>query len=198
MLDAQQQLAVIDGLRSGRGEAWAALYDAYAEDAWRYAARLVGGDRDAVADVVQETFLAAARAARGFDPERGALRSWLLGIVHLQAARHWERRRRDGERTDALRREFAAPGDGPDPAAALARREQAERVRRILADLPAEASWLLVAKYVEDRPIAELSAELATGAEAVRSKLARARRLFRNAVSRRRELPSSRGMSRHE
>jgi RNA polymerase sigma-70 factor (ECF subfamily) len=186
MLDATQEQAVVDGLRAGRGEAWAALYDAYAEDVWRYAARLAGGDREAVGDVVQETFLAAARSARTFDATRGSLRSWLLGIVHWETVRQWRRRRRGAEHNGALGHEHSVQQAGDDPTARLLRAEQADHVRRVLAEMPAEHAWLLVAKYIDDRPVASLCAELAAGEEAVRSRLARARRLFRNAMTRER------------
>jgi RNA polymerase sigma-70 factor, ECF subfamily len=192
LLDAEQQLAVAEGLRGGRVEAWAALYDAHSEDVWRYAARLLGGDRDSVADVVQETFLAAARSARGFDLDRGTLRSWLLGIVHTQTLQHFRRRGRSGRDRDALSRERLG-NESADPAAEMVRREQADQVRNMLAEMPADYAWLLVAKYVDDQPIAEMSAELALGAEAVRSKLARARRLFRTAMSRQRVAPAATG-----
>ena len=181
-----------EGLRGGRVEAWTALYDAHAEDVWRYAARLLGGDRESVADVVQESFLAAARSARSFDPERGTLRSWLLGIVHTQTLQHFRRRGRAARDRDALSRERLG-NESAEPAAELLRREQADQVRGTLAEMPADYAWLLVAKYVDDQPIAAMSAELATGAEAVRSKLARARRLFRTAMSRQRVAPAATG-----
>jgi RNA polymerase sigma-70 factor, ECF subfamily len=183
LLDGDQLIAVTEGLRTGSSEAWTALYDAYALDAWRFAARLIGGDREATADVVQESFLAAARSARSFDPERGSLRGWLLGIVHHQALMHWRKERR-GARGDGR---IKVSRDGEvDPAEAMQRAERAEHVRRVLAEMPAEYAWLLVAKYVDDRTIAAIVAETALGAEALRSKLARARRLFRNAVTRER------------
>ncbi len=184
LLNTDEQLAVADGLSRGRVEAWNALYAAYAEDVWRYAARLLGGDRDGVGDVVQETFMAAARSARSFDSQRGTLRSWLIGIVHLQAAQHWRRRgrqTRSDERTTTGDRDEAS-----DPEQALMRCEQAEHVRRVLAEMPADYAWLLVAKYVDERSIGAIVDELSAGAEAVRSKLARARRLFRTAMSRER------------
>lgn len=183
LLDGNQLNAVTEGLQNGRPEAWAALYDAYAIDAWQFAARLVGGDREATADVVQEAFLAAARSARSYDPERGSLRAWLLGIVHHQVFLHWRRERRGTRSEERVR---PTPDGETDPAEALLRDERAAHVRRVLAGMPAEYAWLLVAKYVDDRPIAALVAETATGAEAVRSKLARARRLFRNAMTRER------------
>ena len=187
MLDADQQRAVAEGLAAGRVEAWAALYDAFADDVWRYAARLLGGDRESVGDVVQETLMAAARSAHSFDPARGALRSWLFGIVHLQVAQHWRRRGREARADErgAQNEDGTAHGTS-DPPAALLRREQAEHVRRVLAEMPADYAWLLVAKYVDERPIAAIVGELSAGSEAVRSKLARARRLFRTAMSRRR------------
>jgi RNA polymerase sigma-70 factor (ECF subfamily) len=184
VLTADEQLAVAEGLAAGRVEAWNALYAAYAEDAWRYAARLLGQNRDGVGDVVQETFLAAARSARSFDAKRGTLRSWLIGIVHVQAAQYWRRRARAARDGDVLSRERRERDAGSDAEQALLRCEQAEHVRRVLAEMPADYAWLLVSKYVEERPIAAIVQELSAGTEAVRSKLARARRLFRTAMSR--------------
>jgi RNA polymerase sigma-70 factor, ECF subfamily len=182
LLDADQQTAVAQGLLAGRPEAWTTLYDAYAADVWRYAARLLGGDPSGVADVVQETLLAAARSARSFDPTRGTLASWLMGITHRQAAQHFRR---------SLRTPVAAPHEHQNlqsavsgPIDELLKREQAQIVRQVLADMPAEHAWLLTAKYVDGEPIAALSQKLGMGEEAVRSKLARARRLFRQAMGR--------------
>jgi RNA polymerase sigma-70 factor (ECF subfamily) len=199
LLDADQQSAVIEGLAAGRAEAWAALYDEYAEMVWRYAARLLGAGRDgavrdSVADVVQETFLAAARSARTFDATRGTLRSWLLGIVHVQTAQHWRRR---GLQARSEVHGSQSETVDHDPSGGLQRREQVEHVRRVLADMPAEYAWLLVQKYVDDRPIAALTGDLAAGADAVKSKLARARRLFRTAMSRERAGAGPRSVS-HE
>ena len=44
LLDANDQLAVIRGLREGSRDAWARLYDNYSVDIWRYVARLLGPD----------------------------------------------------------------------------------------------------------------------------------------------------------
>ncbi len=89
MLDEHDQAAVICGLRTGHRESWAALYEGYSVDVWRYVARLVGPNVPDVADVVQETFLAAARSARQFDPKLGSLWSWLTGIAHHNVSLYW-------------------------------------------------------------------------------------------------------------
>ena len=97
MLDEQQERLIAQGLREGKTNAWQALYDAYAERVWRGVARLLGPQSSDVADVVQETMMAAARSARTFDATRGSLWPWLWGIAHNHIALHLrkqERRRR--------------------------------------------------------------------------------------------------------
>jgi RNA polymerase sigma factor (sigma-70 family) len=58
---------------------FAELYDRYAPDIHRYAARRVG--ESSADDVVAETFLVAFRRRDRFDPSRGAARPWLYGIA---------------------------------------------------------------------------------------------------------------------
>src|SRR5437016_1418205 len=90
-LDEQQERLLAQGLRAGKIEAWQALYDAYAERVWRAAARLLGPDCTDVADVVQETMMAAARSAAAFDPKRGSLWVWLSGIARNHVALHFRK-----------------------------------------------------------------------------------------------------------
>jgi len=70
MLDEQHERRIAHGLRDGKTDAWQALYDAYAERVWRGVARLLGPHSTDVADVVQETMMAAARSAATFDAAR--------------------------------------------------------------------------------------------------------------------------------
>lgn len=183
MLDEHDQHAVIRGLRDGRRDAWTALYDGYSTDVWRYVARLVGGQPNEVADVVQETFLAAARSARQFDASRGSLWSWLGGIAHHQAAMHW---RRTGK-TERLRL-LAETGaidvrqwwDGTESTDEIwERRELADLVRGVLAELSGEYTALLTAKYLDEQSLEAMTVRFGGSVESLKSKLARARREFR-------------------
>lgn len=155
-------------------DVWTSLYERYSTRVWRFAARLIGSDSSAVADVVQETFLAAARNFEQFDESRGTHWSWLVGIAHRQVALHWRR----------VVRNRAAPVDeeassADATTAPLESAETAEIVRRVLAELPADTAALLTGKYCEGFTIVELREQLGGSTEGVRSKLARARREFR-------------------
>ena len=183
MLDLAQQTAVIGGLQRGSRDAWTALYDAYSEAVWRYVGRLLGADAAAVCDVVQETFLTAARSAHNFDSDRGTLWNWLTGIAHHQATAHW----RQVSRVQRLRTlvELGAAdihhllnGESSDHQP-CEQRELADLVRGTLAELPADYASLLTAKYLDDQTLEQLSAEHSLSVDAVKSKLARARREFR-------------------
>src|SRR5437667_6683867 len=101
MLDEQQERLIALGLREGKADAWQALYDAYAERIWRGVARLLGPQSTDVADVVQETMMAAARSAATFDPARGSLWPWLWGIAHNHVALHLRKQDRRHRLTEA-------------------------------------------------------------------------------------------------
>jgi RNA polymerase sigma-70 factor, ECF subfamily len=57
------------------------LYDRYSKVAYSLAYRIVG-DRGTAEDVVQDAFLSIWRQAATFRRERGAVRTWLMSIVH--------------------------------------------------------------------------------------------------------------------
>jgi len=168
----------VAGLRSGSPEAWGALCETYGERLWRYVARLVGSNRDAVADAVQETLLAAARSASKFDSERGTVWTWLTGIAQKQVALHW--RKVATRRVDPAEPHFDdSPGGGASPEANLLTDDSVEQVRQILADLPTDYASYLVAKYNDGLSIDEMVGQFGGTADSVRSRLARARREFK-------------------
>jgi RNA polymerase sigma-70 factor (ECF subfamily) len=189
MLDEQHERRIAQGLRMGKTDAWQALYDAYAERVWRAVARLLGSNGADVADVVQETMMAAARSASSFNPERGGLWPWLWGIAHNHVALHLRKK----ERRDRLARAVAwlassnghvlgwLDGKEPSPPEALASAELATLVRDTLAGLPIDYGMLLTSRYLDGDTVAMIAAREHSTEVAVRSKLARARQAFRDA-----------------
>jgi len=156
---------------------WVALYDQYSVSVWRYVARIIGPDSDAVGDAVQETFLAAARAFHQYDPERGTPWSWLTGIAHRQVALHWRRIGRDHIDRVGTPVEEAVVED--EVSARLDRSETAEVVRSVLAEMSSESAAILQGKYCDAHTVAELVERFGGTTEGLRSKLARARRDFK-------------------
>ena len=71
------------------------------------------------------------------------------------------------------------PSVDTNPEDALLRQEAAEAVRLVLAAMPAEYVMVLTAKYTEQRSASDIANELGESVEAIRSRLARARREFR-------------------
>jgi len=146
-----------------------------------------------VADIVQETFLAAARSARTFDPARGSLWGWLSGIARRQAALHFRRKqtRPEAKGESELRDATGALGSvlrgvpaSPEPFDLIANAETAQTVRQILDGLPVDYETLLVGKYMDGLSLEDLAAAEDATIDAVSSKLARARRAFREAFER--------------
>jgi RNA polymerase sigma-70 factor, ECF subfamily len=181
-MSVQDDRAVAAGLRAGESAAWHAFYDAHASRLWRCVARRVGPAAD-VADVVQETLLAAARNARQFDPERGSLWSWLWGIGHRQVALYYRKRGRvaaSAEDAEAVLAWLEGRESGPEQQAA--KREWAGLVRTVLASLPAEYDELLTAFYLDGSDVDALARLSDSTATAIRSKLARARAAFRESL----------------
>jgi RNA polymerase sigma-70 factor, ECF subfamily len=197
MLDEQQERLIAQGLRDGRKDAWQALYDAYAERVWRTVARLLGPHPADVADVVQETMLAAARSARTFDPARGSPWHWLSGIAHNHAVLHLRKQERQQRLMKAVAWLAASNGklqgwlssQQDQPLDTLASAELATLVRAALATLPQDYAQLLTARYLDGETVSTIAQRERSSEAAVRSKLARARQAFREAFARYVEVP---------
>ncbi|MEE8451499.1 MAG: sigma-70 family RNA polymerase sigma factor [Thermoguttaceae bacterium] len=190
-MDDQLQLEVAQGLREGETEAWQALYDAYCRPVWHSVARAMGPDSADIGDVVQETFLAAARSARRYDPARGSLWMWLSGIARRQVALHYRQQKRHDRARD-YRRLMAGGArqvlrwldngrEAPDEVLATA--ELSSMVRATLTELPTDYETLLTAKYLDGATVEEIAGASDSSSTAVRSKLARARKAFRWALA---------------
>jgi len=132
-----------------------------------------------VEDVLQESFLAVWRGARGYRPQ-GSPRGWLWVITRRQAAL-WLRRRGPAElplaALDAL--DSRAGLDAGDPAeAAVFRAELAAAVRALgPAGSATQEVWRLM--YVEDRTVTEVAGLMGVPEGTVKSRAHRVRRLMR-------------------
>lgn len=64
---------------AGEADALAAVYAEHGPAVYTYANRAIGAEQ--AKDLTQEVFLSAWRARQSFDPNRGSLGGWLMGIT---------------------------------------------------------------------------------------------------------------------
>jgi RNA polymerase sigma-70 factor (ECF subfamily) len=110
-------------------------------------------DRDAVADVLQQTLLDVWRRGHDYDPERASLATWLLVIARSRAIDHL--RRRVPEPVDPDSVAAVADRDGADETGALLERW---RMAGMIAALPREEARMLRLRFYDglsQREIAE-------------------------------------------
>src|SRR5262245_4049518 len=127
--------------------AFEVFYDRHGGAAYSLAHRIVG-DPAAAEDVTQEAFLSIWRSSARYDPGRGSVRAWTLGIVRNRAI---DALRRESGRAPRLDFDDDAvlesrPAAEETEAEAL-RRETARQVRGALGALPTEQSRVIELAY---------------------------------------------------
>jgi len=126
-------------------KAFGVLYDRHSVTAFSLARRMVRGPN--AEDVVQDAFLNVWRSAARYDPERGPVKAWLMGIVRnrgidaLRGLDVHERRRVDAEHIEGW---LASPDETDDQ---VMRAETSIVVRRALAKLSSEQQTVLSLAY---------------------------------------------------
>lgn len=147
----------VEQARRGDERAWRRLYERHADLVFRLALREIG-DRDAALDVVQETFL---RAARGLDGFRGdaSFRTWIARIA-VRRTRSWLRERRHRRESPLESAPPRATGrEAKASAESVARREMADRALAFIRTLPERQRQTVLLRTTEGltyRQIAEI------------------------------------------
>jgi RNA polymerase sigma-70 factor, ECF subfamily len=126
---------VMQLVQGGDPRAFELLYDRHGGPAFSLAYRMVG-NRASAEDVTQEAFLSIWRSRLRYDPARGSVRTWVLGIVHnrgIDALRRSVVHDRRRETMEGVEDRREAPERTEVEAA---RRQEAESVRSALDALP--------------------------------------------------------------
>jgi RNA polymerase sigma-70 factor (ECF subfamily) len=129
-----------------------------------------------VEDVLQESFLAVWRGARGYRPA-GSPGGWLWGITRRQAALWLRRRGPDGLPLADLADRCGQHADDPADAA-VSRADLAAAVRALGPEGSAtQEIWRLM--YLEDRTVTEVARLMGVPEGTVKSRAHRVRQLMR-------------------
>jgi RNA polymerase sigma-70 factor (ECF subfamily) len=107
-------------VRRADASAFGVVYDRHSGAAFGLAYRMVG-TRGLAEDVVQEAFLSLWRASGRYDPARGSVRSFILGIVHNRAI--------DGVRRHLVHEKRRASDEGLERTAPAEERTDVEVIR---------------------------------------------------------------------
>lgn len=158
----------------------AALFAAHAPFLLRAVERLTGHGAH-VEDIVQDVFVVAYRRRhelRAIESEGTALRGWLYGVARKRAAQHRRSYFRWARLRDAVDVEPRAPVGAPDDV--VVRFEQALRVRRCVLALPFAQREVFVLHELEAMTAPQIAALLEVPEGTVWSRLAAARKQFRD------------------
>jgi RNA polymerase sigma-70 factor, ECF subfamily len=142
---ADEELMVLVDAKDPDG--FAVFYDRHGGAGYSLAHRIVG-DPAAAEDVTQEAFLSIWRSRARYDPARGSVRSWTLGIVRNRAIDALRRASGPAPKLDLddeVLLEGRAAGELTD--SEVIRRDVAERVRGALGQLPREQSQVIALAY---------------------------------------------------
>lgn len=163
---------------AGDEEALAQLYHRRQASVYRFALQM-SGSKTIAEDVTQEVFLFLMRDGHVFDPARGALSSFLLGVARNHVLRRL--------RVDHLLSPLGEDDDegsmmqaGTDlcPLDDLTRAETIETVRKAVLSLPPKYREVVVLCELQDVSYVETAEILGCAIGTVRSRLHRARALL--------------------
>jgi RNA polymerase sigma factor (sigma-70 family) len=160
-------------------------------------ARLVGlcgrltGNLDVAEDLAQETLFLAWRQMEGLrDPEKRA--QWIAGIARNVSLRWLRQQGRDLAHSIILPQDVEEPNapsleelvaDEFDLEVELERKELVNLLDRALALLPDETRMVLVKRYIEESPLAEIAEQSGTNSSAVAMRLQRGKLALRKVLT---------------
>jgi RNA polymerase sigma-70 factor (ECF subfamily) len=167
--------ALFHSARRGDTEAFTALYRRHQGAIYRFALHMTGS-APASEDVVQEVFLALLNID-GYDPARGPLRPFLLGIARNFALRSIAKVAEKSTESTWDTEPDDIP-DGSNILTDLTRQETIESVRRAVLSLPPPFREAVVLCDLESSSYEEAASAIGCPVGTLRSRLSRARSML--------------------
>jgi RNA polymerase sigma-70 factor (ECF subfamily) len=186
--------------RSAKGDegAFTELYRRHQAPLYRFALRM-SGNVWAAEEIVQDVFMTLIREPKKFDPQRGALRSFLFGITRNRVLKHLERVPRELLHEELDEDAIGQRGrafEAMTPAEWAEVRERREQVRAAVLKLPVEFREAVVLCGLEELSYDEAARLLDCPVGTIRSRLHRGRALLLAKLEMLRDTPKRAGASR--
>jgi RNA polymerase sigma-70 factor, ECF subfamily len=163
-------------MRSGDEQAFVALYREHQGSVFRFALHM-SGSADVAEEVTQEVFMALIRDAKQYDPGRGSLAAYLIGIARKMVCRSLETKNH-APLSDSESEGVELIADRQDIAADLAWNERLEILRKAVLSLPSNYREVIVLCDLDEMDYTEAASVLGCAVGTVRSRLHRARVLL--------------------
>jgi len=170
---AEPEQLPVSQARAGEPAAWDALFRRYQLPLYVYVFELIR-DEQASLDLVQETFIAAARHIGGLREDH-KFGSWLFGIAHQKCIQRW--RKRKEILFDEIPETLDEFETGPDDL--LIRQEQEAEFMNLLNQLPLPQRSVLLLHFFEDFSLEEIGRITETQLGTVKSRLHYAKKSLR-------------------
>lgn len=172
---------LIESAQSGNKDAFAVLVRQYSKNIYNLAYRMTGNREDAM-DVTQEVLFRAYRALASFQSDKPFL-PWVYRITWNICA---DRGRKIGrtpqeDSIDEMEEGGSAriPSSSPSPDATYEQMEQAEVLRKAIAELPEGYRELIVMFHVDGLSIKEVSDVTGMKETVIKNRLYRGRQMLR-------------------
>ena len=182
-------LDLVRRVLAGDESASEAFFVEYFPRLYRFARSRLGGDEQAVEDVVQTTLIRAVRKLHTYRGE-AALFTWLCTLCRREISTRLQHLRRTTEVSlvedhpaTRMALEAAASMASTDPESETGRRELSQLVQVTLDHLPGRYGQVLEWRYIQGLSVDEIAHRLGVGYKAAESLLSRARESFRDAFS---------------
>ena len=134
------------------GAVWAmeSLYQRYSRILYSLAYRMVA-DHQVAEDLLQDAFLAVWRRATSYSPQTGAVRNWLISILHHRTIDYLRRSRRHSTFQEAPLEEIELDGSiaSPDVWDEAWQSVKSSQVRAALMKIPTEQRLVIELAYFQ-------------------------------------------------
>jgi len=183
----QQDADMLKRLHDGDRTAMAELYDRYFDRVYSLVFNQVDRNREVAEDIVQETFLAALKSAKGFKGRSSAY-TWLCSIAYHKVADHYRRQSRERKRmvsgvdVDTVD-DSENPGRQPQPDSLIESAETRQVVNEALSKLPWDYRQVLILKYVEELSVQEISQIMDRSPKSIEGLLTRSRKALQTQLA---------------
>lgn len=176
--DKKGDIELLKRIGNGDNDAVTELYNAHVDSLYSLVFNQVDRDRETAQEILQETFVAAVKAAGKFRGKSKAY-TWLCSIANRKVADYYRRKKRETKH----RVQYSVNADeiqdtNEDVIAILETEESNKDIRKTLFSLPIHYRQVLLLKYVEWLPVTEICEIMERSPKSVEGLLTRARKEF--------------------